>query len=143
MKTIAKVFIISLFVFSINQLFAQDYNYANYLKRSSPAIQASEQLASQVDGWFKDIEKAGRDYQKKYPNGNAAAESRGRAYLNGLQGAYNYQQKRSNQRRKEALNRKYREYYRNAKYSRDYYINQGNYHKAKYYQHQMNIYQVK
>lgn len=104
---------------------AQDYNYLNYLYGSSPSLQASRQLAGQVDGWFREMDQAVQEYQRKYPNGNPQAEARGRQFLMGMQGAYQIQENASYQRRKTQLQRRYRDTYNNAKAWRDYYQSKG------------------
>ncbi len=126
--------------FSINNLLAQTGNaYADYLINSTPSLQNSWNTGSQGEQWVKEIEQLGRANQHKNRN-NADAATRGMNYLNALNGVYNEKAARSYQRRKRVLQNNYNKAYRQAKAYRDYYLQHGDFGRAKYYQNQMNIY---
>ena len=124
---------------SLTALKAQT-SYVEYLRQSSPSLSASYQLSQQVDGWFKEIDQAVADYNRKYPNGNPEAEARGRAYLMGMQGAYQVQQDASIERRRIQLKRAYTDTYNKAKAWRDYYYRHGAYQQARQMQQVMDNY---
>ncbi|MEM7370030.1 MAG: hypothetical protein AAF587_15595 [Bacteroidota bacterium] len=117
--------------------------YLNYLYNSSPSLTASRQLAQQVDGWFQDMDRAVVEYKRKNPNGNPEAEARGRAYLSGIQQAYQIQEDASYERRKAELRRRYTDTYNNARAWRNYYQSYGYYYEAEKMQQVMNAYNPK
>ena len=137
MKSIIQITCLALFVCfsSANSLQAQT-PYLDYLYNSSPSLQASRNLAGEVNGWFQDMDNAVQEYKRKYPNGNPEAEARGRAYLMGLQGAYQAQEDASHKRRSKQLKRLYTDVYNKAKIWKDYYWSVGNY---KAYNHMQSI----
>jgi uncharacterized protein (DUF3084 family) len=144
MKNFIKLTATSLIFFFLLSVNANAQNsYVNYLYNSSPSLQASRQLAGQVDGWFKDMDKAIADYQRKYPNGNPQAEARGRAFISGMQGAYQIQENASIERRKAQLKRRYTDIYNKAKSWRDYYWSRGYYQDARKMEKVMNTYNPK
>lgn len=126
--------------FASTEIILAQSSYVDYLYNSSPSLSASRDLAGQVDGWFQDMDQAVADYKRKYPNGNPQAEARGRAYLSGMQQAYQIQEKASQERQKEALRRRYQDVYNKAKSWRDYYWSYGYYKEARKMQRVMDEY---